>query len=79
MNVQRLIDKYGEKFKLISKDYPYDRALSELWYDIKQLDKPQKVKVSEEEEKFLKRLILTVKMMLQKLYIMFHEWDGVII
>lgn len=54
MNVQRLIDKYGEKFKLISKDYPYDRALSELWYDIKQLDKPQKVKVSEEEEKFLK-------------------------
>ncbi len=54
MNVQRLIDKYGEKFKLISKDYPYDRALSELWYDIKQLDEPQKVKVSEEEEKFLK-------------------------
>ena len=54
MKVQRLIEKYGEKFKLISKDYPYDRALSELWYDIKQLDEPQKVKVSEEEEKFLK-------------------------
>ena len=45
MKVQRLIDKYGEKFKLISKDYPYDRALSELWYDIKQLDEPQPVKV----------------------------------
>jgi len=45
MKVQRLIEKYGEKFKLISKDYPYDRALSELWYDIKQLDEPQKVKV----------------------------------
>ena len=45
MNVKRLIDKYGEKFKLISKDYPYDRALSELWYDIKQLDEPQPVKV----------------------------------
>ena len=54
MKVQRLIEKYGEKFKLISKDYPYDRALSELWYDIKQLDEPQEVKVSEEEEKFLK-------------------------
>ena len=45
MNVKELIDKYGEKFKLISKDYPYDRALSELWYDIKQLDDPQPVKV----------------------------------
>ena len=45
MNVKELIEKYGEKFKLISKDYPYDRALSELWYDIKQLDEPQKVKV----------------------------------
>lgn len=45
MNVQRLIDKYGEKFKLISKDFPYDRALSELWDDIKNLDKPQPVKV----------------------------------
>ena len=40
MNVKELIEKYGEKFKLISKDYPYDRALSELWYDIKQLDEP---------------------------------------
>ncbi|MBZ2106942.1 DUF1642 domain-containing protein [Streptococcus mitis] len=45
MKVQQLIDKYGEKFKLISKDYPYDRALSELWYDIKNLDEPRKVKV----------------------------------
>ena len=45
MKVQRLIEKYGEKFKLISKDYPYERALSELWYDIKQLDEPEKVKV----------------------------------
>ena len=45
MKVQQLIDKYGEKFKLISKDYPYDRALSELWYDIKNLDEPEKVKV----------------------------------
>ena len=45
MNVKELIEKYGEKFKLISKDYPYDRALSELWYDIKQLDEPKKVKV----------------------------------
>ena len=45
MNVQRLIEKYGEKFKLISKDFPYDRALSELWYDIKNLDEPEKVKV----------------------------------
>lgn len=45
MKVQRLIEKYGEKFKLISKDYPYDRALSELWYDIKQLDEPKPVKV----------------------------------
>ena len=45
MNVKELIEKYGEKFKLISKDYPYDRALSELWYDIKQLDEPRKVKV----------------------------------
>ena len=45
MKVQQLIDKYGEKFKLISKDYPYDRALSELWYDIKNLDEPQPVKV----------------------------------
>ena len=42
MKVQRLIEKYGEKFKLISKDYPYDRALSELWYDIEQLDEPEK-------------------------------------
>ena len=45
MKVQQLIDKYGEKFKLISKDFPYDRALSELWYDIKNLDEPQPVKV----------------------------------
>ena len=45
MKVQQLIDKYGEKFKLISKDYPYDRALSELWYDIKNLDERQPVKV----------------------------------
>ena len=45
MKVQRLIEKYGEKFKLISKDYPYDRALSELWYDIKQLDELKPVKV----------------------------------
>lgn len=45
MKVQRLIEKYGEKFKLISKDYPYDRALSELWYDIKQLDEQKPVKV----------------------------------
>lgn len=45
MNVKELIEKYGEKFKLISKDYPYDRALSELWYDIKNLDEPQPVKV----------------------------------
>lgn len=45
MNIQQLIDKYGEKFKLISKDYPYDRALSELWYDIKKLDEPPKAKV----------------------------------
>lgn len=45
MNVQRLIEKYGEKFKLISKDFPYDRALSELWYDIEQLDEPKPVKV----------------------------------
>ena len=47
MNVKELIEKYGEKFKLISKDYPYDRALSELCYDIKQLDKPQPVKVKQ--------------------------------
>ena len=47
MKVQRLIEKYGEKFKLISKDYPYDRALSELWYDIKNLDEPKPVKVKQ--------------------------------
>ena len=47
MNVQQLIDKYGEKFKLISKDFSYDRALSELWDDIKNLDKPQPIKVSQ--------------------------------
>ena len=47
MNVKELIEKYGEKFKSISKEYPYDRALSELWYDIKQLDKPQPVKVKQ--------------------------------
>lgn len=45
MKVQQLIDKYGENFKLISKDFPYDRALSELWYDIKNLDEPKPVKV----------------------------------
>ena len=45
MNVKELIEKYGEKFKLISKDYPYDRALSELWYDIKNLDESKPVKV----------------------------------
>ena len=45
MNVKELIEKYGEKFKLISNDYPYNRALSELWYDIKQLDEPQPVEV----------------------------------
>ena len=37
MNKQELIEKFGEKIKLISKDYPYDRILSELWYGIKNL------------------------------------------
>ena len=53
MKVKQLIDKYGEKFKLISKDYPYDRALSELWYDIKNLDEPQPVKVPQCVHKYI--------------------------
>ena len=32
MNVKELIEKYGEKFKLISKDYPYDKKCSGTLY-----------------------------------------------
>ena len=60
MNVQRLIEKYGEKFKLISKDYPYDRALSELWYDIKQLDEPESGH-ADEAPRYLKNILARLR------------------
>lgn len=53
MNVQRLIEKY-EKLEGVWDAEGAESARKIFLMDLKQLDEPQKVKVSEEEEKFLK-------------------------
>ena len=50
MNVKELIGKY----KYLNHDCFRRVDTSEVLRDLKQLDEPEKVKVSEEEEEFLK-------------------------
>lgn len=52
MNKQELIEKIGNLDKLYGEKFYL--ALDDVLDLVKQLDEPQKVKVSEEEEKFLK-------------------------
>ena len=78
MNKQELI-KNIRKLSVYGRDLIEIDEVSNL---VNQLDEPGKVKVSEEEGKkqnSLKRLILIVKVMLRKLYIIFQELAGVII
>lgn len=42
MNKQELIEKYKNKYPVISMDIKEFRYFSELWEDLKQLDEPQK-------------------------------------
>lgn len=56
MNKQELIEKYESKRQsafLHLGEHLNDKAYTEILEDLKQLDEPQKVKVSEEEAKFL--------------------------
>lgn len=45
MNKQELIEKYKNKYPVISMDIKEFRYFIELWEDVKQLDEPQKVTV----------------------------------
>ena len=45
MNKQELIEKYKNKYPVISMDVKEFRYFIELWEDMKQLDEPQKVTV----------------------------------
>lgn len=45
MNKQELIEKYKNKYPVISMDVKEFRYFIELWEDMKQLDEPQKVQV----------------------------------
>lgn len=45
MNKQELIEKYKNKYPVISMDIKEFRYFTELWEDVKQLDEPQKVTV----------------------------------
>lgn len=42
MNKQELIDKYKDKYPILSMDLQSYNIFQELWKDIKQLDEPQK-------------------------------------
>lgn len=56
-NKQELISKY----ELIKNSFNFDTVATDgIISDLKRLDEPEKVKVSEEEEKFLKRLIKAI-------------------
>lgn len=52
MNIKELIEKYKTKGEA-RKEFPVV-AISNVLKDLRELDEPQKVKVSEEEAKFLK-------------------------
>lgn len=45
MNKQELIEKYKNKYPVISVDVKEFRYFIELWKDVKLLDEPQKVKI----------------------------------
>ena len=47
MNKQELIDKYKDKYPILSMDLQSYNIFQELWKDIKQLDEPQPIKLKD--------------------------------
>ena len=73
MNKQELIEKYKEKYPVVTMDIAMLNYFKELWKDIKNLDEPQKVQVpqfvanwyEENKDDFETKLFNTIDLLLR--------------